>query len=325
MTITHYLGLLGGLALFLFGMDMLSSGLTTGIGERLEIILLKLTNQRLKAIGAGILLTALIQSSSAMSIILIGFLNARIMTLKRAVWVMMGANIGTTITGQMIALDIGVFAPLLAFIGVLLYLTSLGLRHLIGQVIMALGLLFMGLEMISQSMIPLQHSSFVIGLFINIRHPLLCIGIGTILTAVIQSSSASIGILQILASQKMISIQQSAYLLLGFDLGTCITGFIASLSGCSNGKRLALFHFLFNLTGALSFLLIFQCFPVIYWIQKIFPFSPERQIANIHTFYNVVTTMIVLLCEPCLMKLIQKIYPSRPKEHIKHVSTINIS
>ena len=111
MTITHYLGLLGGLALFLLGMNMLSQGLTSGLGERLEIILLKLTNHRIKAIGVGTLLTALIQSSSAMSVILIGFLNAHIMTLKRAIWIMMGANIGTTITGQMIALDIGAFAP----------------------------------------------------------------------------------------------------------------------------------------------------------------------------------------------------------------------
>lgn len=317
MTMTHYLGLLGGLALFLFGMDMLSSGLTTGIGERLEIVLLKLTNTRLKAIGIGILLTALIQSSSAMSIILIGFLNARIMTFKRAAWVMMGANIGTTITGQMIALDIGVFAPLFAFIGVLLYLTCHGLKHLAGQVIMALGLLFMGLEMMSQSMIPLQHSLFVIDLFMNIRHPLLCMGIGTLLTALIQSSSASIGILQILASQNMISIQQSAYLLLGFDLGTCMTGFIASLSGCSNGKRLALFHFLFNLTGAMSFFVIFQCLPVISWIQKLSPFSPGHQIANMHTFYNIITTVIVLLCEPYLIKMIQKIYPNHPRNYHK--------
>ena len=166
MTATHYLGLLGGLALFLLGMNMLSQGLTSGLGERLEIILLKLTNHRMKAIGVGILLTALIQSSSAMSVILIGFLNAHIMTLKRAIWIMMGANIGTTITGQMIALDIGAFAPALSFIGVLFYLISRGIKQLIGQVMMALGLLFMGLEMMSQSMLPLQHSSWIIGLYV---------------------------------------------------------------------------------------------------------------------------------------------------------------
>ena len=146
MTATHYLGLLGGLALFLLGMNMLSQGLTSGLGERLEIILLKLTNHRMKAIGVGILLTALIQSSSAMSVILIGFLNAHIMTLKRAIWIMMGANIGTTITGQMIALDIGAFAPALSFIGVLFYLISQGIKQLIGQVMMALGLFVYGIR-----------------------------------------------------------------------------------------------------------------------------------------------------------------------------------
>ena len=317
MTMTHYLGLLGGLALFLFGMDMLSKGLTTGLGERMEILLLKLTNHRIKAIGIGLLLTALIQSSSAMSVILIGFLNARIMSFKRAAWVMMGANIGTTITGQMIALDIGVFAPLLAFIGVLFYLLGKGIKYLIGQVMMAIGLLFMGLEMMSQSMIPLQHSAFVVDLFISIQNPLLCVGVGMLLTAIIQSSSASIGILQILARQNLVSFQQSVYLLLGFDLGTCITGFLASLPGCRNGKRLALFHFLFNLIGAISFLILCQMIPIISWIQNLSPLAPEHQIANMHTFYNILTTMLVLLCEPYLMKMIQWIYPQNYKNHRK--------
>ena len=317
MTATHYLGLLGGLALFLLGMNMLSQGLTSGLGERLEIILLKLTNHRMKAIGVGILLTALIQSSSAMSVILIGFLNAHIMTLKRAIWIMMGANIGTTITGQMIALDIGAFAPALSFIGVLFYLISQGIKQLIGQVMMALGLLFMGLEMMSQSMLPLQHSSWIIDLFMQLQNPLLCVGMGMVFTALIQSSSASVGILQILAMQQLVSFQQSVYLLLGFDLGTCITGFLASLSGCRNGKRLALFHFLFNLVGAMSFLVLCQCLPLIDMIKNISPLSPNHQIANMNTFYNILTTFIVLLCEPYLMKVIQWIYPSHYKNHGK--------
>ena len=182
---------------------------------------------------------------------------------------------------------------------------------------MALGLLFMGLEMMSQSMLPLQHSSWIIGLFMQLQNPLLCVGMGMLFTALIQSSSASVGILQILAMQQLVSFQQSVYLLLGFDLGTCITGFLASLSGCRNGKRLALFHFLFNLVGAMSFLVLCQCLPLIDMIKNISPLSPNHQIANMHTFYNILTTFIVLLCEPYLMKVIQWIYPSHYKNHGK--------
>ena len=314
MTISHYLGLLGGLALFLFGMELLSEGLTEGLGERLEIFLLKLTNHKWKAIGVGTLLTCLIQSSSAMSVILIGFLNAHIMSLKRAIWVMMGANIGTTITGQMIALDIGMFAPLLAFVGVCLYLISHGIKHLCGQVMMALGLLFMGLEMMAQSMLPLQHSSTFVNALMHIQNPIWGVCIGMLFTALIQSSSASIGILQILASKQLISFHQAVYLILGFDLGTCITGFLASLKGSRNGKRLALFHFLFNVVGAISFLIISQMIPLIDWIAGWTPLSPLHQIANMHTFYNMMTTFIVLLCEPYLIHTIQWIYPYHHKK-----------
>lgn len=317
MTISHCLGLLGGLALFLYSMEMLSEGLREGVGQKLEFILLKLTNHKFKAIGVGTLLTCLIQSSSAMSVILIGFLNAHIMSLKRAIWVIMGANIGTTITGQMIALDIGMFAPLIAFIGVFFYFLKKEFYHLCGQVMVALGLLFMGLEMMSQSMLPLQHSAMFVDFLMHIQNPILAICVGMIFTAIIQSSSASIGILQILVSQNLMSFHQAAYLILGFDLGTCITGFIASLSGCRNGKRLALFHFVFNAVGALSFLILCQIVPFIDWIAQITPLSPLHQIANMHTFYNIMTTLIVLLCEPYLIQIIQWIYPHHYKKDKK--------
>lgn len=317
MTISHYLGLIGGLALFLFGMEMLSEGLTAGVGEKLEVILLKLTNHKFKAIGVGTLLTCLIQSSSAMSVILIGFLNAHIMSLKRAIWVMMGANIGTTITGQMIALDIGMFAPIIAFVGVFFYFLKKEFYHLCGQVMVALGLLFMGLEMMAQSMLPLQHSPTFVDFLMHIQNPVLAVCAGMIFTAIIQSSSASIGILQILVLQNLMSFHQATYFIFGFDLGTCITGFIASLSGCRNGKRLALFHFLFNAVGALSFLVLCQVFPLIDWIAQLTPLSPLHQIANMHTFYNIMTTLIVLFCEPYLIQMIQWIYPYHHQNDVK--------
>lgn len=307
MKISDYLGILGGLALFFYGMTMMSEGLEECVENRLKHILEKLTEHKFKAVMVGVIITSLIQSSSAMTVMLIGLVNTNMIKLQYAIWVVMGANIGTTITGQMIALDIGVLAPILAIIGVVfIVFTS---RRLWGEIVGGIGLLFMGLEMMSISMIPLQHSSLFKNYMISLSNPFLCVFIGMLFTAVIQSSSASIGILQTLASKQLIPFSNAVYFIFGFDIGTCITAFFASLSGSLNGKRLALFHILFNIIGTIVFIGICYYSPLISFIENLTPCSPMHQIANMHTLFNIVTTLIVLCIDKYLLLFVYKIIP----------------
>ena len=201
MGITDVLALLGGLALFLYGMQMMSTGLEAAAGNRMKSILEKLTSNRIKGVLVGAAITAVIQSSSATTVMVVGFVNSGLMTLKQAVWVIMGANIGTTITGQLIALDIGAIAPLFAIAGVgaIMFIKSEKVHH-ISSIFAGLGILFMGMDMMGAAMSPLKESEAFISLMTKFDNPLLGILVGALFTAVIQSSSASVGILQALAS-----------------------------------------------------------------------------------------------------------------------------
>lgn len=314
------LGLLGGLALFLYGMKMMSDGLLDGAGNKLEYILEKLTNHKLKAILVGTLITCIIQSSSAMTVTLIGFVNAKVMKLNRAIWVIMGANIGTTMTGQLIAFDIGVFAPVFAIVGVILIVFfSRRAARLCGEVLTGIGMLFMGLEMMSQSMIPLQSSELFLNSMITLSYPLFAVLVGALFTAIIQSSSASIGILQTLAMQHLIPFSQAVYFLFGFDIGTCMTAFIASLSGCRNAKRLALFHLLFNVLGTSAFLVICQFTPIVSIVEGWTPHEPMRQIANMHTLFNVTTVIMLTMIDRYIIQLIYIILPTKISRRVSKI------
>lgn len=308
MQLSDILGLLGGLALFLYGMTMMSEGLEEGAGKRLESILETLTNHKLKAIFIGIIVTCLIQSSSAMTVMLIGFINAKLIDLKRAIWVIMGANIGTTITGQIIALKIGVLAPLFAIIGVILivFVSSRFFNH-IGKIIGGLGILFMGLEFMSISMQPLGNSQIFLKFMSRLSHPLLAIIAGAIFTAIIQSSSAAIGILQTLAMQGLLELTSGAYMIFGLNIGTCITAFLASLSGCQNAKRLTYFHMIFNTIGTLIFTVLCLLTPFIQIVINITPLSPMTQLANMHTLFNVGTTFILLFFDKYIIRFVSRI------------------
>lgn len=195
MGITDVLALLGGLALFLYGMQMMSTGLEAAAGNRMKSILEKLTSNRIKGVLVGAAITAVIQSSSATTVMVVGFVNSGLMTLKQAVWVIMGANIGTTITGQLIALDIGAIAPLFAIAGVgaIMFIKSEKVHH-ISSIFAGLGILFMGMDMMGAAMSPLKESEAFISLMTKFDNPLLGILVGALFTAVIQSSSASVGI-----------------------------------------------------------------------------------------------------------------------------------
>ena len=310
MKSTDYLGMLGGLALFLYGMQMMSDGLEQLAGHYLETILKKLTNHKLKAIGVGIIITALIQSSSAMTVMLVGFVNSGLMPLENAIWVVMGANIGTTVTGQLLAFPIGSLAPVLSLIGIVLFIMSKHIKA-IGSSIGGIGLLFMGLEMMSLSLSPLKNSAFFIQCLHYFTHPLFGILVGAFFTAIIQSSSASIGILQSLAKLGFLTLKQATFLIFGFDIGTCVTAFLASLTGSRAGKQVALFHLLLNLFGTFIFTIIVLTTPFITFVYNLTPNLIMTQIANMHTLFNVGTTLMALCIDHYFIKIVKKILPSR--------------
>ena len=196
MSVSGLLSLLGGLALFLYGMQMMSGGLEAAAGNRMKQILEKLTSNRILGVAVGAAITAVIQSSSATTVMVVGFVNSGMMTLQQAVWIIMGANIGTTITGQLIALDVGAMAPLFAFCGVVMIVFLKKPHfHNYGQIIAGLGVLFIGMEMMSSAMMPLRDSEAFISLMTRFSNPVLGILAGAVFTAIIQSSSASVGIL----------------------------------------------------------------------------------------------------------------------------------
>ncbi len=315
MTWTNVLALLGGLALFLYGMQMMSSGLEAAAGNRMKRILEKLTSNRILGVLVGAGITAVIQSSSATTVMVVGFVNSGMMTLRQAVWIIMGANIGTTITGQLIALDVGEIAPLMAFIGVALvvFIKKPTVRYW-GQIVAGLGILFLGMNMMSDSMLPLRESEAFIGLMTQFSNPLLGILAGTVFTAVIQSSSASVGILQTLAKSGLIGLDSAVYVLFGQNIGTCITAVLASIGTSRNAKRTTIIHLLFNIIGTTLFTVVCMCTPLTSWVAGWTPDNPSAQIANMHTLFNVVTTLLLLPFGSYLASLATKILPEKTSE-----------
>ena len=230
LDISILLGLLGGLALFLYGMQMMSAGLEAAAGNRMKGILERLTSNRFLGILVGAGITAVIQSSSATTVMVVGFVNSGMMTLKQAVWIIMGANIGTTITGQLIALDVGAVAPLFAFVGVamVVFLKKPQIHHY-GNILAGLGVLFIGMEMMGSAMEPLREWPAFVNLVSTFSNPVVGILAGAAFTALIQSSSASVGILQALALSGVIGLDSAVYVLFGQNIGTCITAVLASI------------------------------------------------------------------------------------------------
>ena len=314
MGITDVLALLGGLALFLYGMQMMSTGLEAAAGNRMKSILEKLTSNRVKGVLVGAAITAVIQSSSATTVMVVGFVNSGLMTLKQAVWVIMGANIGTTITGQLIALDIGAIAPLFAIAGVgaIMFIKSEKVHH-ISSIFAGLGILFMGMDMMGAAMSPLKESEAFISLMTKFDNPLLGILVGALFTAVIQSSSASVGILQALASTGMIPLSSSVFVLFGQNIGTCITAVLASIGMKVNAKRTTVIHLLFNIIGTVLFTVICLVTPYVTWIEAMTPGDPVAQIANAHTVFNIVTTLLLLPFGTHMANIAVRILPDSKK------------
>lgn len=310
MEFTNVMGLLGGLALFLYGMQMMSTGLEVAAGDKMKQILEKLTTNRFLGIGVGALITALVQSSSATTVMVVGFVNSGMMTLRQAVWIIMGANIGTTITGQLIALNVGVIAPLVAFTGVALIVFSKNQKlHYIGNIFAGIGILFIGMDMMSDAMSPLQDSPAFIELLSKFDNPLLGIGVGAAFTAIIQSSAASIGILQTLANSGVIQLYGASFVLFGQNIGTCITAFLASIGTSRNAKRTTMIHILFNVIGTIIFTILCIFTPLVSFIAGTNPGNPAGQIANMHTFFNIVTTILLVPFGFLLATIAEKLLP----------------
>lgn len=333
MTFSDLMGLFGGLALFLYGMQMMSTGLEAAAGNRMKLILEKLTANRFMGILVGALITAVIQSSSATTVMAVGFVNSGMMTLNQAVWIIMGANIGTTITGQLIALDVGELAPLVAFIGVaaIVFFKNEKVKH-IGGIMAGLGVLFIGMDMMSSAMKPLANSESFVSLLTKFENPILGILAGTVFTALIQSSSASVGILQALAGSGIIGLKSAAFVLFGQNIGTCITALLASVGTSRNAKRTTLIHIMFNVFGTIVFTILCLATPIISIVQGWTPDNATAQIANLHTMFNIITTLLLLPVGTWMTKVAKVILKDKGEKEtddmrvlylldIKHINT----
>ncbi|MDM8203458.1 Na/Pi cotransporter family protein [Faecalicoccus acidiformans] len=311
MNLSLILGLLGGLALFLYGMQMMSDGLEKAAGDRLKSILEKLTSNRFLGVLIGAVITAIIQSSSATTVMVIGFVNARLMNLRQAVWIIMGANIGTTITGQLVALNISEIAPLFAFAGVVMIVFLKNPRlHSLGSIVSGLGILFIGMDMMSTSMEPLRESALFISMITQFANPVIGILVGALFTALIQSSSASLGILQALARSGVIGLGGSVFVLFGQNIGTCITAVLASIGTSREAKQTTIIHLSFNIIGTILFTTICILTPLTTLVEGWTPGNAPQQIANMHTLFNVVTTIVLLPFGTYLADFAQRILPS---------------
>ena len=311
MDISLVLGLLGGLALFLYGMQMMSDGLEKAAGDRLKTILEKLTSNRILGVIVGAVITAIIQSSSATTVMVVGFVNARLMSLQQAVWIIMGANIGTTITGQLVALNVSEIAPLIAFAGVVLIVFLKNPKfHYFGSIIAGLGILFIGMDMMSTAMEPLRESETFISLITNFSNPVIGILVGAVFTAIIQSSSASVGILQALARSGLIGLDGAVFVLFGQNIGTCITAVLASIGTGREAKQTTIIHLSFNIIGTIIFTTVCLLTPLTTIVAGWSPDNAAQQIANMHTLFNVVTTLLLLPFGTYLAAFAQHILPS---------------
>ena len=324
--ITSLLTLLAGIGVFLRACQMMSSNLEAASSERLKILFSKASGSKLLGVGIGALGTAAIQSSGATTVMTIGFVNAGIISLTQAATIIYGANIGTTVTAQIVALGMfggnsvstsvifSAFAGLGAFLGIFAKRNSV---KTLGGILAGFGLLFVGLELMSGSMEDFAALDGVKTFLAGIRNPLLLVLLGAVFTAIIQSSSVMTSIALAMVVTGLIGIDQGIYLTMGSNIGSCVVAVIAGVTSGTNAKRTALIHLLFNCSGVLIFLLAawgLGWFDLSYGglFERIFPSAPQVQLAMFHTFFNTVTVAIMLPLTGALVALVQRMIPERP-------------
>ncbi len=307
------LGVTGGLGLFLFGIHILSDSLKSLSLGLLKDLLDKVTSNRVKSAFVGIAVTMLIQSSSATSVLLIGFLNAGLINLTASLPVIFGANIGTTITAQLIAFKLTKSAFLFIFVGSLIYLFAKKIKNKHkGSALLGFGILFLGLATMGSAVKPLADNETIINLFIQFgKYPLLGVLTGLVVTVILQSSSTTIGMVIAFASAGLLDLPSSIYLVLGDNIGTCVTAVIASVGGKLVSRKLALGHTLFNVVGTLIALPFISLY--VHYMPMLSG-DVARQIANTHTIFNVINTIVLLPFVPLFIKLLDKLVPGEDYE-----------
>lgn len=315
MSVANILSMAGGLGLFLFGIRTMGDGLENAAGAKLKRMLEVLTGNRFLAVLVGFVVTAIIQSSTATTVMVVGFVNAGMMSLAQAVGVIMGANIGTTVTSLLIALNFSSVAAAAVLVGVILMLASKKtvVKNL-GAIFTGFGLLFLGIDMMSDSMAPLRESAGFMNFIVTVSEsplrPLFGIILGIVMTAVLQSSSASVGVLQTLAMQGLVPLKFSVFVLFGQNIGTCLTALFSTVGAKKNSKRAAVIHLLFNVIGTGIFILIALLTPYVEWIEKLSP-DPMAQIAISHIVFNIVSTVIMFPFAKVLVKLSCLLVPGK--------------
>lgn len=317
MTIFDIFYMLGGIGLFLFGMTVMSTGLKNAAGDNLQNILEKVTSNRIVAVLLGIGITILIQSSSATVFMVIGFVNAGMMTLAQAIGIIMGANIGTTVTAQITAFNLAKYSPILLFIGTIMYIFIKRnfLKH-IGAIIMGFGMLFFGVAVMKEGIAPLSESAGFKTFLTGLNNPVLAVLFGFGFTALLQSISSSSVIFQAFAVQGLLSLNTSAYLLIGGAVGAVFPIVLASLTTNKDGKRTALADLLFNLLRMVILVIILGLFPgIMDIIESLSPTDIGRQIANTNTIFAIIAVLAILPFSGLLIKLVEKIMPVEEEEH----------
>lgn len=307
--------LMGGLGLFIYGMKLMGDGLENAAGDGLKFILEKVTKNPIISVLVGAAVTAVIQSSSATTVMVVGFVNAGLMNLAQAAGIIMGANIGTTITAQLVAFKLDAIAPLFVFVGAFMVMFAKGKKRKdIGNIVLGFGILFTGMGAMSSAMKPLTASPMFEQILVTVGERwYLGIIAGALLTAILQSSSATTGILVALATAGAINIHMALPIIFGCNIGTCITAMIATVGTNKTAHKAAMLHLIFNLGGTILFIPFLVSNLLGDFVSMISPGDVSRQIANSHTVFNLVNTAIMLPLTNVLIKLVNTIIPGMTK------------
>lgn len=325
MSLSNLIALFGGLGAFLFGMQYMGDGLQMVAGSKMKDLLEKLTRNRFLGFLLGTLVTVVIQSSSATTVMVMGFINAGIMDLAQATGVIFGANIGTTITSVLIALDVSGIAPFCLFVGAFLMLYSKNKRtkH-IGQIILGFGLLFQGLNTMSGAMKPLKDVPWFQDFIMNAKSPVLGILVGAALCAVIQSSSAAVGIVQALAMQGLMPLYFGSFLICGINIGSAMPTILASMNARNNAKRASMIYLINNLVGAVIMTIVTLVTPYTYFIGRLIP-DPMFQVSMIHIIFKVVSAAVLLPLTSQVVKLTYILIPKQKHEDACRLEFIDVN
>ena len=325
MHISDIVILFGGLGSFLFGMKYMGDGLEMAAGSRMKDLLEKLTRNRFLGFLLGAFVTVVIQSSSATTVMVMGFINAGIMDLAQATGVIFGANIGTTITSVLIALDASAIAPFCIFLGafLMLYSKKKQTQH-IGQVILGFGLLFQGLHTMSAAMSGLRSVPWFQQFISTAKNPFLGLLVGALLCAVIQSSSAAVGIVQALAMQGMMPLYFASFLVCGINIGSAMPTMLAAMNARNNAKRASMIYLIYNVVGAVLMTIVTLIFPYAQFVERIVP-SPAFQVSVIHIIFKVVSAAVLLPITPWVVKLTYYLVPKKTHEDACRLQYIDVN